>query len=105
MTIDIIKKEDYEDIWNLILEDFDIISQDHRKYSSFYIVSKYIINEEFFPDHPELWGDWISDSWLFDVEDGSSIDEPTILYRAKEVDKTVIIKEWVKVAKDISNGK
>lgn len=94
MSINVIRKQDYPDIWNSILEDFDIISQEHRRGSNFFVISKHIINEEFFPNHPELWGDWISG--IYDPDYGAD-DEPRVLYRAKEIEKTIVVKEWVRV--------
>jgi len=87
-----------KELFENIIDDWEDFSrQDHRKQSNFYVQAIFIINEEFLPDRPDLWGFWESNSFIWDSEygmDRSDIDELT---RVEKKTKTVVTEEWVPV--------
>lgn len=91
------KKEFSEDDWELIIDDMETLGEmEHRRGQTFYVAPQYIITEGMFPDRPELWGRWESD--ILTWSDDWGLDgEPDTLYRIEERERTVIVKEWVRV--------
>jgi hypothetical protein len=96
--INIINEVLYPTLWNNIIEDYyDTTEKDHRRGSSFYCEFIFEINEEYFPDNPELHGFWISNTIIWDDSYGIERKDIIELIRA-EKKKVVIEKEkWVPV--------
>lgn len=96
-----ITKDMYPDIWDLILEDYYDIEKDHRKGSSFYCTLVYLIDEEFFPNHPELHGYWMTTEPLVWVDYYCLLDEgPTKLKRVEKKTRTITEEYWDIVKED-----
>jgi len=97
--INIITKDKYPDIWDLITEDFDeFSSKEHRRGSNFYVTTIHTIDQERFPEHPGLWGIWESGTYIYDTEYGTD-EVPETLHRVELVTKEKVVKvaEWVRV--------
>lgn len=89
-----ITRQEYPEIWNSIIDDYyDTTEKEHRRGSNFYTNFIYEINEEFFPNHPELHGFWMSDTVIWDSEYGCD-DDVNELYRAEKKKKIIEIEEW-----------
>jgi len=100
MTINKITKAEYPDLWPQIMDDYDIVTEEHRRGSNFFVTSLHTISEEFDPDYPQLWGLWISGRWIRDTEYGNSeSDMPDTLYRVekREVEVTKTEIQYVRV--------
>ena len=92
-----ITKEQYPDIWDSIIEDFyEMNEKEHRRGSNFYTNFIYEINEEYFPNNPELHGFWMSDTVIWDSDYGCD-DEIKVLYRVEQKEKVITTKEWVRM--------
>jgi hypothetical protein len=87
-----ITKETYPDLWDKILEDvYDNTEMEHRKGSSFYTNYIFLIDEEFFPENPELHGFWMSETLIWDDYGGDDSDITELTRVEKK--KIVIEKE------------
>jgi hypothetical protein len=97
ITPDSVGKELFEMITD---DNYDVSYQEHRRSSNFYTRWVFEINEEYFPDHPELWGFWESNTFLYDTEYG--LDEGNIyeLTRVEKKSKTIVKEYWDKVDSD-----
>jgi len=90
-----------KDLFDQIIDDvYDTSHQDYRKGSSFYTKWIFEINEECFPDHPELWGFWESNIFIYDEEFG--LDNGDIYQLTRVEKKTKIIEKeyWAEVGGD-----
>lgn len=90
-----ITKEEYPDIWNVIVDDIEDLCAKHRKYESFYARPVYKIDPEYFPDNPEIHGCWQSDETILWSDSWGLEDKPTVLVRVEQVPVTTY--EWKKV--------
>lgn len=98
MVNKITRKTIGEELFNQILDDiYETSSSEHRRGSGFYVTWVYEVNEEYFPDHPELWGFWESNVFIHDTEYGSDNRDIEELTRVEKVKNTVTIEEWVSV--------
>jgi hypothetical protein len=87
-----------EELFESITEDScDTSYQDHRRASNFYTRWVFDINEEYFPDHPELWGFLESNTFVYDTEYGRDNGDIYELYRVEKKTKTIIKEYWDKV--------
>jgi hypothetical protein len=92
-----ITKQEYPDIWESIIEDhYDTTEKEHRRGSNFYTNFIYNIDEEYFPNNPELHGFWMSDTVIWDSEYGCD-DTPDVLYRVEQKEVQVVTKQWVMI--------
>ena len=92
-----ISKKDYPELWSSIIDDiYEIVNQEHRRGSNFYANMIFCIDEEFFPNNPELHGYWMSNTIIWDSEYGFD-DEITVLHRVKKVKKVIETEEWLDV--------
>lgn len=94
ITRETVGKELFESI---IEDNYDTSFQEHRRNSNFYTRWVFEINEKYFPDHPELFGFWESNDFIFDTEHGVERDEIDELVRVEKKTKTVVTEEWVAV--------
>ena len=93
-----ISKKDYPELWSSITDDiYEIANQEHRRGSNFYANMIFLIDEEFFPNNPELHGYWMSNTIIWDSEYGLGDDEITVLHRVKKVKKVIETEEWLDV--------
>ena len=95
----VITKEEYKDVWEILFEDYEIIEREYRRGSNFYCQLLIQIDPETYlelKDKPELYGNWLSETVIWDSEYGLDI-KPEMLYRAEKKTKTVVTEEWVKV--------
>jgi hypothetical protein len=97
--INVITRESVsKELFNLIIEDScDTSRDDHRKGGSFYTQFIFEINEEYFPENPELWGFWESNAVIRDDYDGWENGDIETLTRVEKKTKTVVTEEWVAV--------
>jgi hypothetical protein len=92
-----ITKQEYPDIWESIVEDhYDTTEKEHRRGSNFYTNFIYNIDEEYFPNNPELHGFWMSDTVIWDSEYGCD-DVPDVLYRVEQKEVQIVTKQWVMI--------
>lgn len=90
-----IKKNDYpNEIWDIFIDDpIDNSRDDHRRGSSFYRQSIFIIDHA---DYPELHGYWESNTYLWN-ENWSGNEEITTLDRVEQGETIIIKKVWSKI--------
>ena len=94
----ITRKSVGKELFEKIIDDMHEFSyQDHRRGSNFYVKMIFEVNEEWFPDNPELWGFWESNSLIWDSDYGHENDEIHELTRVEKKEKTVVVEEWVEV--------
>lgn len=98
-NVNIIKKNEIgKELWDQITDDVYVTSyQEHRKQSNFYTRWVFEVSEEYFPNHPELWGFWESDTFIHDTEYGGDFEYIDTLYRVTEEVKIVETREWMRV--------
>lgn len=88
-----------KDLFKQITDDvYDTSYQEHRRGSNFYTRWVFEVNEEYFPKHPELWGFWESNDFVFDSEYGLDGDEINELVRVEKKTETIVNTYWKKVA-------
>ena len=93
-----ITKADYPDQWENFIDDFSEFTYNaHRRGSTFFSKALIDINEEYFPEFPELWGYWETN--LFTRSDDYGIERSEIreLSRVEQKSKMVETFEWVPV--------
>lgn len=89
-----ITKEEYPDIWPLITDDvYEESSRKHRRGSNFFVNWVYKLDGETFPNNPELWGYWETDTLIHDTEWGLD-EKPAILHRVEPTEKIIVQKQW-----------
>lgn len=89
-----ITKIEYPNIWEYIIDDvFECSFEEHRRGPTFFKRFIYKIDEEYFPNHPELWGYWESRTitWSDDYGSDDVIDD---LIRVEKVKKIIETFEW-----------
>lgn len=83
-----------EELFNMITEDyFDISYKKHRRDSNFFSRLIFHIDEEHFPEHPELWGFWETPTFIYDEEQGDYSGFDTLI-RVEKKTKSVIKEYW-----------
>lgn len=96
MSTNKITKEQYPDIWDCIIEDEYDSVKDHRKNSNFFTTLYFLLEEEDFPNNPELWGYWESDTVIWDDNNGLE-DNIDVLYRVEKKEKVVTTTVYKRV--------
>ena len=98
MSINKITRKDYPEEFGEFIDDFVDTSYDkHRRDANFYRKSIVHINEQFFPDFPELWGHWETNTYIWDGNYGSESSDIKELTRVEKREKIVKTYEWVPV--------
>jgi hypothetical protein len=93
-----ITRDSHPEVFDSIIEDdYEVYSKEHRRGSSFYKSTIHLIDEKYYPEVPELWGFWKSNSYLWDDNWGNEDGGITELTRVEQKEKTVVIKEWIPV--------
>ena len=66
-----------------------------RKGSTFWVKRIYQIDEQFFPDFPDLWGFWESNKFVYDESTGDYWrGDITELTKVEKVEKTIVVQSW-----------
>ena len=92
-----------KDLFNQIINDpYDTSYKEHRRGSNFYTKWVFEVNEEYFPDHLELWGFWESNDFIFDDEYGLDDGDIYQLTRVEKKTKTIVEEYWAEVGGDES---
>jgi hypothetical protein len=87
-----------EDLFKEITDDaYDTSYSEHRRGSNFYTRWVFEVNEKYFPEHPEFWGFWESNDFIFDTDYGFESSEITELTRVEKKTKTIVEEYWEKV--------
>lgn len=94
ITRDSIGKELFD---NIIDDIFEFSRHEHRRGSSFYTQAIYHVDEDSFPDNPELWGYWGSNMATWDDDEGFVNADIYELTRVEKKPKTIVVEEWVPV--------
>lgn len=90
-----ITEQSHPELWNEILDDiYELIEGEHRRGSNFYANQIFEINEEFFPNNPELHGFWMSNTVVWDDDYGCDRSDITELFRVKKKKVIVEKEEW-----------
>jgi len=83
-----------EKLFNMIIEDYiDTSYSKHRRGSNFYTRWIFLIDEEYFPEHPELWGFWETPTFIYDKEHCNYSGFDTLI-RVEKKTKSVIKEYW-----------
>lgn len=94
ITVESIGKE----LFDLITDDYVETSyREHRRGSNFYTKCIFIIDDSLLPEHPELWGYWESNTFVFDTEYGRDNGDIYELTRVEKKTRTVVTEYWVEV--------
>lgn len=93
------RKEVGEDLWYDIVRENEPVHWDkeHRRGSNFYTNWVLEIDEQNAPDNPELWGTWMTNTFIWDDNYGPEWDEIDTLDRVEKQVKVVETVEWVSV--------
>ena len=87
-----------KELFDQILDDIHEFSyKEHRRGSSFFVKSIFLVNEEWFPNNPELWGFWESNDVVWYDDCGYENRDIFELTRVEKKEKTVVVEEWVEV--------
>lgn len=87
-----------KELFDSIIDDWaDESYSEHRKYSSFYKRLVFVVDGEFFPYNPELWGLWESDTIITDAEHGWDESDIDALFRVEKKTKTIVKEYWERV--------
>lgn len=98
MSINKITRESHPDQFDEFIDDsVENSYQEHRRGSNFWTRSIHEINEKYFPDFPELWGYWETNTYIWDDNYGRNRNEITELNRVVQQEKVIKTTEWVKV--------
>lgn len=91
----IIKRADYPSQFNEFIDDFYEDSyEDHRKGSTFWKQSIVHLDGEYYPNFPELWGYWETNTYMWSDSDGCDKSEIRILTRVERTTRTVEENYW-----------
>ena len=71
--------------------------KEHRRGSNFYTQWVFEVNEKYFPNNPELWGFWLSNSFIWDSEYGFESSYIEELDRVEKKKIMVETTDWVVV--------
>lgn len=87
-----------KELFETIIDDWaDESYSEHRRGSSFYTRLIFEVHGEFFPNNPELWGLWESDTIITDSEYGWETSDIDALYRVEKKTKTIVKEYWERV--------
>jgi len=82
---------------NIIDDSIDESYNERRRGSNFYTKQIFEVNEEFFPDHPELFGFWESNTFVTDAEYGWDKCDIYELTRVEKKTRTIVEEYWERV--------
>lgn len=83
-----------EELWEELLSDFlEFSKKEHRRGSTFLANRIIEVNEEFFPNNPELFGFWEANEFVWSEQDFDRRDI-TELRRVQKVEKTITVQSW-----------
>lgn len=87
-------KKDFPEEWDDLINDWVDIVKEHRKYGTFYANMIIKIDKNVFPESPEMYGYWMSNTfyWSDSDYDPSEIHE---FFRCEKQEITVT--DWVRV--------
>lgn len=86
------------ELFDSIIDDWaDESYSEHRRGSSFYKRLIFMVDNEFFPDNPKLWGLWESNTIITDTEHGWEKSDVNTLYRVEKKTKTIVKEYWERV--------
>ena len=92
------------DLWGELLSDFDSFSQKrHRRGPTFFVRWIIKVDEDFFPNNPELHGFWETNEFVWSDEDYDKRDIRE-LRRVRQVERTVTVQEWEAVTEPKENS-
>lgn len=81
---------------NIIDDPYDTETfKQHRRGSNFFVQWIYEVDKEFFPEHPELWGYWLTNDFIFDSDYGYEKSDITELDRVEMKEVVTTVTDWV----------
>lgn len=99
-----IKRADYPNQFNEFIDDFYEDSyEDHRKGSTFWKRSIVHLNDEYYPNFPELWGYWETNTYMWSDSYGYDKSEINILTRVEKATRTIEQKYWKPIQENDNN--
>lgn len=90
-----INRADYPEQFDDFIDEFYEKSYyDHHKRSSFFKRSIVHLDDEYFPNFPELWGFWETNTYMWADDYGYRKSEINILTRVEQATRTIEEKYW-----------
>ena len=87
-----------KELFDNIIDDFVEESySEHRRGTGLHTRLIFEVNEEYFPDHPELFGFWESNMFVMDASYGWDRSDVYELTRVEKKTRTIVEEYWVKV--------
>lgn len=102
----VLKINEYpEEVWRLLVDDYEVIEQEHRRGANFYTNAVIHIDEELvkeFPilaPYPELIGSFLTNTFIWDSDYGNEWNDIDTLTRAEErkVERVITETKWIPV--------
>lgn len=90
-----IKRADYPEQFDDFIEDFfDTSYKEHHKRASFFKRSIVHLDDEYYPNFPELWGYWETNTYMYSDSYGYDKSEIHVLTRVEQATRLVEEKYW-----------
>ena len=87
-----------KELFDNIIDDFVEESySEHRRDASFHTRLIFEVDEEYFPDHPELFGFWESNMFVMDAAYGRDRSDVFELTRVEKKTRTIVEEYWVRI--------
>lgn len=93
-SINKITKEEYPELWDMIIDDPNISDREHRKSSTFYVTPRYNVDDWHEGVPKELHGTWEADTCTWS-DDWGLDHEPDTLYRVESKEEIVTTTKQV----------
>ena len=104
MSINKITRENYPEHFDSFIDDFyDVTYQEPRRGATFYTKSIACLDEEFYPEFPELWGFWETNQYVWHSDQGYDSRDIDELVRVEQKTRTIEEKYWAPVQEETSN--